>query len=37
VTVHRPGEEPRVLGEGDVLDGEDLLPGFTLPVADVFR
>jgi Uma2 family endonuclease len=36
VTVHRPGAEPRVLGEGDVLDGEDLLPGFSLPVADVF-
>jgi Uma2 family endonuclease len=37
VTIHRPGAEPRVLGEGDILDGEDILPGFTLPVADVFR
>lgn len=25
------------LGEGDVLDGGDVLPGFRLPVADIFR
>ncbi|MDP9363937.1 MAG: Uma2 family endonuclease [Chloroflexota bacterium] len=37
VRVHRPGREPVELGEGDVLDGEDVLPGFRLPVADVFR
>ena len=37
VRVHRPGREPVELGEGDVLDGEDVLPGFQLPVADVFR
>ena len=24
------------LGDGDTLDGEDVLPGFRLPVADVF-
>lgn len=36
-TVHRLGWEPRVLGEGDVLDGEEILPGFRLPLADVFR
>ena len=28
---------PLVLGDGDVLDGEDVLPGFRLPVSDVFR
>ena len=37
VRVHRPGREPIELGEGEVLDGEDVLPGFRLPVADVFR
>ncbi len=36
VRVHAPGREPRELGEGDVLDGEDVLPGFRLPVADIF-
>ena len=24
------------LGTGDRLDGEDLIPGFSLPVADIF-
>jgi Uma2 family endonuclease len=28
--------EPRTLSEGDVLDGGDVLPGFTLPVAEIF-
>jgi Uma2 family endonuclease len=37
VRVHRPGQEPVELGEGEVLDGEDVLPGFRLPVVDVFR
>jgi Uma2 family endonuclease len=37
VTVHRAGGEPVVLGEGDVLDGGEVLPGFRLPVADLFR
>ncbi len=36
VRVHAPGREPRELGEGEVLDGEDVIPGFRLPVADVF-
>jgi hypothetical protein len=34
VRVHQPDREPV---EGDVLDGEDVLPGFRLPVADLFR
>ena len=37
VSVHAPGREAITLGEGDELDGEDVLPGFRLPVADVFR
>jgi Uma2 family endonuclease len=31
--VYRPGTAVRQLGEGDALDGEDLLPGFRLPLA----
>jgi Uma2 family endonuclease len=37
VAVHRPGQPVRVLAEGDVLDGEDVVPGWTLPVRDLFR
>ena len=33
VTVYRPGAEPVTLREGDVLDGGELLPGFSRPVA----
>ena len=34
---HKPGEPTKVLAETDALDGEDVLPGFVLPVAEVFR
>jgi Uma2 family endonuclease len=37
VTVHPAEGDPVVLGEGDVLDGGEVLPGFRLPVADLFR
>jgi Uma2 family endonuclease len=37
VTVYRAGRDPRVLTPADTLDGEDVLPGFALPVALVFR
>lgn len=37
VVVHRPGQEARTFGLGDVLDGEDVVPGFRLPVTDIFR
>lgn len=37
VTVHRAGREPLVLGLGDELDGEDILPGLRIPIASVFR
>jgi Uma2 family endonuclease len=36
VEVVRPGQDRRLLRIGDVLDGEDVIPGFRLPVADVF-
>ena len=34
--VHRPGQPPRDLGEGDSLDGADVLPGWTLPLRELF-
>jgi Uma2 family endonuclease len=37
VEVYRQGELVATLYEGDVLDGEDVLPGFSLPVAVIFR
>ena len=37
VTRYRPGEPPIVLGEDDILDGGDLLPGFSAPVWSFFR
>ena len=36
MAVHRPGQPVRMLGENDTLDGEDVLPGWTLPVRDLF-
>jgi Uma2 family endonuclease len=38
VTVYPKGRERgrKVLGEGDTLDGGKVLPGFALPVADLF-
>ena len=37
VVAHRPGQEPRTFGEGDVLDGGDIVPGCRMPVADILR
>ena len=36
ITVQAPGQEGQVLHHGDILDGGEVLPGFTVPVADVF-
>ena len=36
VTVYRPDGAPDALGRDDVLGGEELLPGFSLAVADLF-
>lgn len=32
LTVYRPDQPPRELGIGDTLTGEDVLPGFELPL-----
>ena len=37
VTVYRSRNEIRVLVAADQLPGEDVVPGFSLPVAEVFR
>ena len=36
VVVFAPGRAPIELGEDDALDGEDVLPGFRLPVAGIY-
>jgi Uma2 family endonuclease len=36
VTVHRPQDKVRLLREGDELEGYDVLPGFSVPVARIF-
>lgn len=36
VEVFAPGQPVRILGIDDVLDGGDVLPGFTLAIKDVF-
>jgi Uma2 family endonuclease len=33
---HRPGEPTRVLAESETMDGEHVLPGFALPIAELF-
>lgn len=37
VTVRRAHAEPMVLDAEAVLDGEDVLPGFRLPLSEIFR
>jgi Uma2 family endonuclease len=36
VTVYRLNSEVEVLGIDDMLSGEDIIPGFTCPVVDIF-
>lgn len=35
--VHRPDPEPAILTEADTLEAPDIIPGWSLPVADIFR
>lgn len=37
VTVHRPGNKVTRLTEGDTLEGEDVVPGFSIAVAKLFK
>jgi Uma2 family endonuclease len=36
ITVFVPGQEQRTLNLDDVLDGGELLPGFSVPVREIF-
>ena len=36
IEVYRPGQPVVTLGEADMLDGADVVPGFAAPVAQVF-
>lgn len=36
ITVYRSREEIRILVEGDAVDGADVVPGWALPVAEIF-
>jgi Uma2 family endonuclease len=36
VAVHRPGQPVRVLAGDALLDGEDVVPGWTLPLRELF-
>ncbi|MFL6292883.1 MAG: Uma2 family endonuclease [Thermoanaerobaculia bacterium] len=37
VVVHRPDAEPATLGLGDTLLDEEVLPGFSLPLSELFQ
>jgi Uma2 family endonuclease len=36
IIVETPGQDARILRPGDTLDGGDVLPGFSVPVSDIF-
>ena len=36
IEVYKPGHKVKILTENDTLDGDEVLPGFTLAVKDVF-
>jgi Uma2 family endonuclease len=36
-TIYRPQKPARLVAEGDELNGETILPGFRVPLADLFR
>ena len=36
IEIHRPGQPVQTLRENDTLTGEEILPQFTVPVADIF-
>lgn len=37
VAVHRPNQPVRILTVDDVIDGEDVVPGWSLPVRELFE
>jgi Uma2 family endonuclease len=37
VTIFQPDHSPKTLGGDDALDGGDVLPGLTMPLAEIFQ
>lgn len=37
VEICRAADQRRILGSGALLDGEDVVPGFQYPIADLFK
>jgi Uma2 family endonuclease len=37
VTEHRPGQPPKTFGKSDTLECDDIIPGFRLSLADLYR
>ena len=37
VEIHRPQAEVIVLNEGDILEVQDVVPGWRMPVSEIFR
>ena len=37
VTIYRRGRDPLIVEGDDAVDGEDVLPGFRMPLPDLFR
>jgi Uma2 family endonuclease len=37
ITVHQRGQDPRTLTEADDFDGGEVIPGFRLPLSDLFN
>ena len=35
-TVRISGENPVILHEGDTLDGGEVVPGWRMPISDIF-
>ena len=35
-TLHFPGQEPQVLSEADTLDGGEVVPGWQMPIGEIF-
>lgn len=37
VEVYRPGQSVAIIDRGGTVSGDDILPGFSLPVKDIFK
>lgn len=35
--IYRPGHPPRIIGSDGALDGEEILPGFRLPLSELWE